>query len=217
MQQRARHRFVLFTAVLLAAAAGTTRADEPASWTLASCPQDSLVQAWKDTVEKGCKVKPVEGLLPLVPRLLRNVPFAVRGHPFKSPELRAFFEGRKGSCDAAWYAPKAKKVKLPKGPEQACARRLKRLEKKLREAMPVPAALETFVLENAASELPSEMSRMRGEADPGNSASLERTDSGWGVTFYSQGPVEDGEPPYESSLTVRCDSKGKNCEVLFAG
>jgi hypothetical protein len=85
---------------------------------------DLIYDTWETLVEGGCQKLPSH---PIILRLLRNTPFAMRGHQFKSKELRTFF---------SLIAPKYRKHASGKlsPAEKICVKKLAALEKKQRKA-----------------------------------------------------------------------------------
>ena len=182
--------------------------------------RDQVVSVWNELVANGCKVSAAEGVPPTALRLLRNVPFAMRGHPFSSPELRTFFEEQRDACGHHWYRPGSEKVRLPAGPERRCARRLAKAERALRKRYPLPPKMEAFLIENLGTDLLSLVPVLEGKTGRyGVSSSVERTDAEWRVTLYEVLPGDDetGGDDVESAVTADCKADGTDCEVFVAG
>lgn len=106
-----------------------------------------LLANWNTVVgEQGCDLTRAHVRTPIEARALRNLPYAIRGYVFKSPELTALYQ-----ADGGWYAPNpaAKMTFSPK--EGACIKALKEHEATLRAMMPWPKAWEAkFTGQHAA-------------------------------------------------------------------
>ncbi len=180
--------------------------------------RDAVVSVWNELVARGCTVQATKGVPPTALRLLRNVPFAMRGHLFSSPELRKFFQKQRDACGHHWYRPGSKKVELPPGPERRCARRIAKIERSLRKRYPLPAKMETFLIEELGSDLLSLVPVLEGKKGRyGVTSSIEHSDGEWRVTLYDVSPGDEETGDVEFSLTVVCKSDGTECEVYPAG
>ncbi|MCO4747432.1 MAG: YARHG domain-containing protein [Proteobacteria bacterium] len=177
------------------------------------CPSE-LVEHFTALVASGCTLTEVEDGLPMIPRVLRNVPFAARGYRFKSTELTTFFTAAKQGCEEPWYKPTGAEFTLPEA-EQACVTKLKAHEATLRKKLDVPREVEAYALTQLSGEILSEIERHRGLKKDGDRVMVSQPDGGgWSLNFYSEDQYE-GET-FESSSIVMCDAKGA-CEMMFAG
>lgn len=179
----------------------------PASWTSQPC-ESEVVTLWRELVEGGCRLRKVEDRLPLVLRLLRNTPYAARGHRFEAKVLARFFTRAHEKC--VWYRPTDAKVVLPKR-ELRCAQKLAKLERADKKKIDLPAPMEAFLLEGGLALIVDEMKRaVRGQR---GAARMEILSSGeaWTLLF------NEVEGETESSTIVTCDAQGEHCRVDFAG
>lgn len=97
-----------------------------------------LLSNWHAVVsEQGCDLKLAHVRTPIEARVLRNLPYAVRGYVFKSPELTALY-----AADGGWYTPNPAAKMTFNAKEGACIKALKAHEAKLRAMMPWPKAWE---------------------------------------------------------------------------
>ncbi|RMG13600.1 MAG: YARHG domain-containing protein [Deltaproteobacteria bacterium] len=184
--------------------------------------RDTVVAVWNQLVAEGCKVAARDGMPPTAARLLRNIPFAMRGHPFESAELRDFFARKKDACGNRWYRPGKEKVTLPPGPERACARKIARIERTLRKRYPYPDAMERFLIENMGNDLLTLTDWFAGKAEgPVGSVSLKQ--GRWQVEVLEscpngEQPDESGEPTcFEWFVRVSCEVDGTGCDISPAG
>ena len=92
----------------------------------------------------GCDVSKLGS--PLAARVLRNVPYALGGKVFKSPELTRVF-----GQDGGWYAPTTSKDPTLSAADRACVRALTTHEQKLRKKQKkIPANIELAVTADRA-------------------------------------------------------------------
>lgn len=92
----------------------------------------------------GCDVSKLGS--PLAARVLRNVPYALGGKVFKSPELTQVF-----SQDGGWYEPTTSKDPTLSAADRACVRALTTHEQKLRKKQKkIPANIELAVTADRA-------------------------------------------------------------------
>jgi len=202
----------MLSTTLLIVLVGTPAA-EKASWESVPCSAD-VVTLWREVVEGGCKLPTIEDRLPLALRLLRNTPYAAKGHSFKTKELGVFFTKATRGCKTSWYRPSEKAVVLPER-EVKCAKKLKKLEVAERKKHNVPAAMETYTLENLRGDVVGEIRRaVRGQKG-GTRLYITRSKKGWRLNFNESFGEEGAET--ESSTIVSCDSAGQNCRVDVAG
>lgn len=93
--------------------------------------QGSSVTRWNALMASGCDFSMVPAWTPVEARILRNTPYAMRGHPFRSPELVSFFQ-----ADLSQYTPQTAVTALP-ADQAACVSKLAAHEKTLRAAWTV--------------------------------------------------------------------------------
>ena len=94
-------------------------------------------RGWSEFLAGGCDVEQVAD--PISARVLRNTPFAMAGHRFKSADLTGFFTKEGG------YAPKDGPVQLGEK-EAGCVAKLKERETALRELLDVPEPFEMLLM-----------------------------------------------------------------------
>ena len=174
-----------------------------------------VISLWNELVASGCRLRDAPDRMPLVLRTLRNTPFAGRGYRFKSPELRDFFTAAKAGCEQPWYDPRHESVALV-GKELECATKLRKEEDRLRKAVPMPKAMEVFLLTKLPQEFLAELRRHVREPNHGSRVFVRRLeDGGWQVSFYTE--FKEDDHTIESSTIVTCDAKGHACRVDHAG
>ncbi len=126
------HRLVLATlsTLVFAAAASDAHAGDDAV---------DLRGAYAALRDGGCDVSKLGS--PLAARVLRNVPYALGGKIFSSPELkRVFF------LDGDWYEPTTSKDPALSAADRACVRALTTREQALRKKQKkIPASIELAV------------------------------------------------------------------------
>jgi len=178
------------------------------------CPS-KLVGQFKKLVAGGCQFSDVPDAISLVPQVLRNVPYAARGHKFKNRDLSAFFLSESAGCPTPWYRPdETAKVVLP-ADEMSCVRKLKKHEKSLREQRFVPPAMESYILKNHTGALVEEIDRHIGQPHLGDRIYVDtEPDKTWSLHFYREA-IHDGMKT-EHSTIIRCDAKGA-CQTMHAG
>src|SRR5690348_12879781 len=93
--------------------------------------------AYLEFRDVGCKVENVGS--PIVARTLRNVPYALKGKIFKSPELTALY-----AADGGWYEPTDPDADVDSA-DRACVRKLDAREKTLRKKMKIKKGIEDAV------------------------------------------------------------------------
>ncbi|HVK71797.1 MAG TPA: hypothetical protein VM734_00700 [Kofleriaceae bacterium] len=125
---------------LLAGAAGPADADDAAP---------PILTAYDQFRTAGCKVELIGS--PIVARVLRNVPYALAGKRFKSPELAALYAAD-GRGDARWYSPSADEVDVTAA-DRACVRALGARETKLRKTIKIKPAVEAAITRHGATVL----------------------------------------------------------------
>ncbi|MEZ4399596.1 MAG: YARHG domain-containing protein [Kofleriaceae bacterium] len=91
----------------------------------------------------GCDVTSIGS--PVVARVLRNVPYALQGKIFKSPELAYVFDH-----DGGWYQGTDAKADVTAA-DRACVRALDKQEQAMRKRGKLPAALEAAVTRSGES------------------------------------------------------------------
>jgi hypothetical protein len=90
-------------------------------------------QTWEALVASGCDLKAARIFTSVEARVVRNVPFALKGYRFKDVNLRLIFE-----ADGGWYSPQVDEPPTLSPQESACVDRLKALEAELHKALPFP-------------------------------------------------------------------------------
>jgi hypothetical protein len=93
--------------------------------------------------DSGCDVSKVGS--PLAARVLRNVPYALGGKIFKSPELTRVF-----IMDGDWYEATTNKDPALSPADRSCIRALTAQEQKLRKKQKIPAGIELAVTADRA-------------------------------------------------------------------
>ncbi len=165
-----------------------------------------MVRLWKELVEGGCRLPRVKGRLPLALRLLRNTPYAAKGHQFKTKMLGDFYS-RQSSGSCAWYQPHARKVVLPER-ELQCAQKLEKLETKIRRKFPIPEPMEAFLLDGGGGLLVQEIKRiLRGKKARSKLKIFGSKKGGWCLDF------DDFTGMAEGWAQVCCDAKGEGCRM----
>lgn len=137
---------VLFLLALLACDMGASNAPVPSKPNMTKA--GAATRAWTSLLESGCdpKGEHTHVWTPLEARILRNVPYALGGRVFSSPELAAYFK----AADGGWYKGHTKEVTLT-AEAQACVATLQAHETKLRESWPVPPPMEARILQDPAT------------------------------------------------------------------
>ena len=95
-----------------------------------------VYDAYSRLMASGCDLSVVQVGTPIEARILRNTPYAMRGHTFRSPELNAVF-----GADGSWYRPSGSTVVLD-GPDADCVAKLASREAELRPQFSFPQGLE---------------------------------------------------------------------------
>lgn len=131
------HRLVLIalsTFAVVATAPAAHAGDEPSD----------LRGAYAALRDGGCDVSKLGS--PIAARVLRNVPYAVGGKNFKSPELtRVFF------MDGDWYEATTNKDPALSAEDRACVRALSTREQALRKKQKkIPANIELAIIADPA-------------------------------------------------------------------
>lgn len=97
----------------------------------------AIPAAYRALVDAGCDPERAGISTPIEARVLRNVPYAVAGRPFKSPELARLY-----ASDGTWYQAGADgKIELT-GADAACVATLKKHEDRLRKHAKLDAKVE---------------------------------------------------------------------------
>jgi len=189
--------------LLLAPAAARAQYREPVT----------MKGAWIEFRDDGCKVGDVGS--PIVARALRNVPYAMKGKIFKSPELTALY-----AADGGWYQPSDPDADVDSA-DRACVRKLDAQEKALRKRIKIKKSIEEAVTRHTGVVL--DMKRLVLSDFP-KLTQKESTRDGarvWKLDFEASGAA--------ALVTVECrvpiaDFKAKpavwsrlECNVLAAG
>lgn len=194
----------MVSATLLLVLAGAPNAPSP-SWASLRCSSE-LVKLWKELVEGGCRLPRIKSRLPLALRLLRNTPYAAKGHRFKTKLLGAFYKRHHESC--VWYQPHDRQVVLPER-ELRCAQKLKKLETRILKKVALSAPMEAFLLDGGGGVLVQEIKRtLRGKKAR---SQLEILGSKHGHTLI----FTDFTGEFEEAVIVSCD--GESCRVDVTG
>ncbi len=181
---------------------------------LAGHADPSTVQdAYLQLRDEGCDVATIGS--PIVARALRNVPYAMKGKIFKSPELTALY-----TADGGWYQPTDPDADVDSA-DRACVRKLDAQEKALRKRVKLKKPIEQAITRHTGAVL--DMNRLV-LADFKKFSQSETTRDGarlWTINFEAGGgaalvtvqckvPVADvkARPPVWSRL---------ECNVLAAG
>jgi hypothetical protein len=128
--------FALLSALTFAASTRTAHAGD------GDAPGD-LRTAYAALRDSGCDVSKMGS--PLAARVLRNVPYALGGKVFKSPELTRVF-----IMDGDWYEATTNKDPVLSPEDRACVRALTAHEQKLRKKQKIPAGIELAVTADRA-------------------------------------------------------------------
>lgn len=187
---------------LLAATATTAAADKV----------NRVRDAYQFLRDGGCKASEIGS--PIVARVLRNVPYALRGKIFKSPELTYLFEH-----DGGWYTGTDKSADVA-AEDRACVRALDKQEKVLRKRAKIQPAIEAAISRHPEAVV--DMLQI-GPTDYTKVNQSQKTEDGnriWGLWFESRGDL---------IFTVRCtlpeaEAKAKapdwsklDCNTLVSG
>ena len=169
--------------------------------------------AYLEFRDEGCDVASVGS--PIVARALRNLPYAMKGKIFKSPELTALY-----TADGDWYRPTDPDADVDSA-DRECVRKLDAQEKKLRKRFKVKKSIEEAVTRHTGAVL--DMKRLV-LSDIAKFSQKESTRDGarvWVMEFEASGAA--------ALVTVECkapmsDMKAKppvwsrlECNVLAAG
>ena len=100
---------------------------------------ETVREHYEILVKSGCDLKRYPVSMPSEARIMRNVPFAVAGKIFESPELTFLF-----NHDGGWYKPVKKNVRLHRA-DRVCVSKLKRKEKDLRKLLPIRKEVEQII------------------------------------------------------------------------
>jgi hypothetical protein len=85
--------------------------------------ESPLKTDWEALLAGGCDLAAAHVVSDVEARVLRNLPYALKGYVFKSPELAKLY-----GADGAWYTPDAA-AKIDFDPKtMACVEKLKKLE-----------------------------------------------------------------------------------------
>ncbi len=189
--------------LVLAPAAARAQAREPTT----------IQGAYLELRDEGCKVGEVGS--PIVARALRNVPYAMKGKIFKSPELTALY-----IADGDWYRPTDPGADVDSA-DRDCVRKLDAQEKKLRKRIKLKKSIEEAVTRHTGVVL--DMKRLV-LSDVTKVSQKESTRDGvrvWKLDFEAAGGA--------ALVTVECkaplsDMKAKppvwsrlECNILAAG
>ncbi len=170
----------------------------------------AAARAWSKLIESGCDPSAGDTHVwtALEARVLRNVPFAMRGYSFSSADLTAFFsaDGR------AWYEGHSKDVVLPEA-AATCVDRLKSHEQGLRAATPLDSALEGRLLQDATAFEALWGWGHASSDDPHGRTTLVRQADG-GVMWMSTYPGCDHEDC--GGYIITCPASGP-CRAMAAG
>lgn len=193
----------LVVAALVVSPAAARAGDEP-----------STVQgAYLELRDGGCDVATIGS--PIVARVLRNVPYAMKGKIFKSPELTALY-----TADGGWYQPTDPDADVDSA-DRACVRKLDAQEKALRKRVKLKKPIEQAITRHTGAVL--DMNRLV-LADFKKFTQSETTRDGarlWTINFEAGGGA--------ALVTIQCkvpvaDVKAKpqvwsrlECNVLAAG
>jgi hypothetical protein len=96
-----------------------------------------LLANWNAIVAGGCDLDAAHVHTPIEARVLRNLPYAQKGHVFKSYALTTLF-----ASDGGWYTPNPDAKPSFTPAEGACIKALKTREAALRKTMPWPRQWE---------------------------------------------------------------------------
>lgn len=209
VQARYRRPMLPLLALVLVAGPGPAAADPTPVLPDQGAP-GSARTAWTTLLAAGCRVQqaPPYVWTSLEARILRNAPYAMRGHRFDSEGLAAFF----AKDGAAWYRPGEGPVTLP-AEELACVERLRLHEEALRGQGFLPAGIE-----RPATDDPGVFEALwfwgSGSADPPYGPGVLRP--GAEETWWNA-PVSGCEPGQEcSGYGIGCDAAGQ-CYTIAAG
>ena len=190
-------------AAALAVAPSAAVADDP----------PSLRAAYLELRDGGCEVERIGS--PIVARALRNVPYAMNGKIFESPELTYLYEH-----DGGWYRPRRTDADVA-AEDRGCVRALGAQEKKLRKRAAVKPGIEAALTRDPGTILeayPLVQGDFRKFRQSDKTAAGTRT---WRVEFEAGGGaalvmVECSLPAAEAKA-ARPDCSRLACHVLAAG
>ncbi|MBE7452230.1 MAG: YARHG domain-containing protein [Kofleriaceae bacterium] len=173
----------------------------------------SVRAAYLELRDGGCKVSDIGS--PIVARALRNVPYAMNGKIFKSPELTYLFQR-----DGGWYTGSDADADI-KSEDRACVRALDAQEKALRKRVKLKAPIEAAITRHPGAVL--DMARVV-LADFKKFSQAQKTRDGvrsWTIHFEAGGgaalvTVECRLPEVEAKAKAPDWSK-LDCNVIAAG
>ena len=168
-------------------------------------------QTWEALVASGCDLKAARIFTSVEARVVRNVPFALKGYRFKDVNLRLIFE-----ADGGWYTPQVDEPPALSAQETACVDRLKTLEAELYKAMPFPEEMAARMTRDHALFVVLRMWSESHEASPYGDPRFAQDEEGtWRMwsTYADCTPSEDGEC---GRYSIQCPSETP-CESIAAG
>ena len=168
-------------------------------------------ETWEALVASGCDLNAARIFTSVEARVVRNVPFALKGYRFKDVNLRLFFE-----ADGGWYTPQTDEPPALSPEESACVERLKTLEAELHKALPFPEEMAARMTRDHALFVVLRMWAQSHERSPyGDPRFAQDEEGAWRMwsTYADCTPSEDGEC---GGYSIMCPSETP-CESLAAG
>jgi hypothetical protein len=169
------------------------------------------VRAWNALITAGCDPKGTMTHVwtPVEARILRNVPYAMRGYTFSSRELDVFFT----RAERNWYEAHTKDVKLPEE-ARACVDRLKAHEDELRKEWPVAPTVERRLV---SEPVVFEAYWTWGHASADKYYDLVKVEAISNGALTVEALAPGCEPEAEcSAYVIQCES-GQECVAVAAG
>lgn len=178
----------------------------------ASAETGPVFHAYSELLASGCDLSQVQVWSTIEARVLRNTPYAMRGHVFKSPELTALY-----TADGNWYAPTGP-VTLD-GDDAACVAKLAAREAELKTLFVAPTAFEKRLTADVqVFDGLHRWSQLTDQMNPYASMTVHQSSDGtWHFTATYPGCVDDAESGLEcGGYFIQCPAEGE-CVVGEAG
>lgn len=178
----------------------------------------TLPEEYERLMTSGCDPERFDVATAIEARVLRNLPFAMAGQRLASPELVALY-----SANGDWYRPEQARVELSET-DRNCVGRLHRHERRLREQLPIDAAIEA-VLTRDAGVFWSLREHARYPNAYRNAWSHQDGEQSWSWGFVDGAACGgDGSPEAAedcAGFTVVCHRDGESaalvCELIQSG
>ena len=173
----------------------------------------SIPATYNRLMASGCDLSQVQVWSTIEARILRNTPYAMRGHVFKSPELTAVF-----SADGSWYTPSGS-VSLG-GEDAACVAKLAAREAELKTVFVAPTAFEKrLTADLQVFEHLHRWSQRADQTNPYTSMRIHQSPDGtWNFSATFPGCIEEPESGLEcGGYFIQCPPGDGPCAVGEAG